>query len=111
MVDLRDLTAMSEQPALPGMETKPPLKGFDPGVCRYCKAPVLWGKYPTGRTGIFNPELVKITIAEWPKDGLDSKGKQMDPNWRVLRVVEGYISHWATCPKKEEVRDEYRGRK
>ena len=96
-----------EQPALPGMEEKPPLKGFEPGFCRYCKARVLWGTYPSKRKACFNPERVTITIAEWPRDGFASTGEQIDKDWRVLRVVEGYISHWATCPKKEEVRDEY----
>ena len=76
--------------------------------CRACGAPISWIKTRSGRVMPVNamgerykpePEGKALFVT---KDGRVERGTRYPD--RNLNVCIGYISHFATCPKAEEMR-------
>lgn len=64
--------------------------GRSPSSCRYCGAPLIWCKTPAGK---------KAPLDAVPIEGLDTNGEHR-------RI---YLSHFATCPHADQVRQQRAG--
>ena len=78
------------------------------GICRGCGAPILWIRTPAGKSMPCDPQPIKY----WQDP--TGRNKIVTPNGEVVSArLEGdeqtatgigYISHFATCPKRDQFR-------
>ena len=74
-------------------------------LCKYCGAKIMWVETASGARMPVDPDLV------W-SDDCDHGDKLVTLDGRVVVIdqkqevesVEGYVSHFATCPKADEAR-------
>lgn len=84
-----------------------------PGVCKGCKAQILWVATRSGKMMPVDPEK----LSEWVTDEMTSGARKVtlqDPHgdtltgWRAsmlapgARQIAGYVPHWSTCPNRDE---------
>lgn len=74
-------------------------------TCKGCHAQVLWTQAANGSWMICNPEVILFTPGGGTETFVTPEGKVV----RGKRSAEGqvgYISHWATCPNRDQFKKE-----
>lgn len=78
--------------------------------CRLCGAQIMWVKTTAGKNMPVNPEFIPY---RHPKEGEKGEERLVRPNGEVISAIRtdagsadgnGYISHFATCPKAKKAR-------
>jgi len=86
-------------------------------TCSGCHAIIRWLKTPAAKSMPVDPEKLSEWVTDEPPTGTEARRinlvtdeGRMETGYQgsVLtpgsRSIEGYIPHWATCPKAQEFR-------
>lgn len=79
-----------------------------PARCRGCKAAILWIQTPKQKWMPCDPELVTGRLVTMARQGdviLVREDGTTVPAIRAVgagALVEGYLPHWASCPKRKD---------
>lgn len=74
-----------------------------PGVCRGCKAKVLWIRTTKGKWMIVDPDQIAATGSERNLTLVTDNGNVYV---RPHAGVTGYVPHWAVCPQSQSFKKE-----
>jgi hypothetical protein len=62
--------------------------------CRSCKAPIVWGRTPSGKAMPLDAKTEKRALA-------NARAKDGAP---IVEIVTVYVPHWVTCPNAKDHR-------
>jgi hypothetical protein len=82
-------------------------------TCKGCGAIVRWITTTAGKPMICDPEKLQEWVTDTPRQTapkitLVTSDGQMETGWQASvivsgsRSIEGYVPHWATCPKAKD---------
>lgn len=75
------------------------------GHCRGCKRQILWVRTLAGHSMPCDPEVIFFTPGPGNETFVTPEGVTVRGT-RSADGKTGYISHWATCPKRDMFRKE-----
>ena len=85
-------------------------------TCKGCGAIIRWLKTPSGKSTPVDPDWLSEWVTEEPLSGsrrvtlVPGDGRKPETGWVASvitpgsRQIEGYVPHFATCPKAEQFR-------
>lgn len=89
----------------------------DEGLCRTCGAEIVWIKSTNGRPMIMDAQLIEFVDDRSGTESLVTASGRVYKKVRTEITADdagkrrvGRVSHWATCPDRQQHRDEVKER-
>ena len=75
-------------------------------TCKGCGANVLWLQTAAGKWMICNRPLISFDPGGGPETFVQPDGKVVRGKRKECGSASGYITHWATCPRRKDFKKE-----
>lgn len=76
------------------------------GICRGCGKQIIWTQTVKGKSMPCDPEIIDFEPGGGPETFVTPDGKVMRGKRAKSGGMVGYISHFATCPQRDQFRKE-----